>query len=58
MDPMAFGRCSLQRSKDVTSLMGAGKTALSGRSQKATVVGWFKSARQSGSSDGLQVCVI
>jgi hypothetical protein len=47
-----------QRSKDVLSLMGAGKAALHGRSQEATVVVWLKSARQSGSSDGLRVSVI
>jgi hypothetical protein len=47
-----------QRSKDVLSLMGASKAALRARSQEATVGAWLKSARQSGSSDGLQVCVI
>ncbi len=47
-----------QRSKDVFSLMGASKAALRARSQEATVGAWLKSARQSGSSDGLQVCVI
>jgi hypothetical protein len=45
-------------SKDVSSLMGASKAALDGRSQEATVGGWLKSARQSGSSDGLRVSVI
>ena len=55
--------CSLpatqgQRSMDVSSLMGASQAMLRGRSQEATVGGWLKSARQSGSSDGLQVCVI
>jgi hypothetical protein len=38
--------------------MGANKAALHDRSQGATVVVWLKSARQSGSSDGLRVCVI
>jgi hypothetical protein len=47
-----------KRSKDVLSLMGASKAALRARSQEATVGAWLKSARQSGSSDGLQVCVI
>jgi hypothetical protein len=46
------------RSKDVSSLVGARKAALRGRSQEATVGGWLKSARLSGSSDGLQVSVI
>ena len=40
----------LERSKDVLSLMGAGKAALRGRSQEATIAAWLKSARQSGSS--------
>ena len=48
----------LERSKDVFILMGANKAALHDRSQGATVVVWLKSARQSGSSDGLRVCVI
>jgi hypothetical protein len=47
-----------QRSKDVSCLMAACKAALRGRSQEATVNEWLKSARQSGSSDGLQVSVI
>jgi hypothetical protein len=47
-----------ERSKDVSSLMGTSKAALRGRSQEATVGGWLKSARQSGSSDGLRVSVI
>ncbi len=47
-----------QRSKGVSSLMDASKAALRGRSQEATVGGWLKSARQSGSSDGLRVSVI
>jgi hypothetical protein len=47
-----------QRSKDVSCLMGTCKAALRDRSQEATVGGWLKSARQSGSSDGLRVCVI
>ncbi len=47
-----------QRSKDVSCSMGTCKAALRHRSQEATVVGWLKSARQSGSSDGLRVCVI
>ena len=48
----------LERSKDVTCLTGASKAVLHGRSQEATVGGWLKSARQSGSSDGLRVSVI
>jgi hypothetical protein len=48
----------LERSKDVSSLMGASKAALRDRSQGATVGAWLKSARQSGSSDGLRVSVI
>jgi len=59
------GRCDpcvpasdLERSKDVTCLTGASKAVLHGRSQEATVGGWLKSARQSGSSDGLRVSVI
>jgi hypothetical protein len=47
-----------KRSKDVTCLTGASKAVLHGRSQEATVGGWLKSARQSGSSDGLRVSVI
>ena len=47
-----------QRSKDVSFLMGASKAALQGSSQEATVNAWLKSARQSGSSDGLRVSVI
>ena len=47
-----------QRSKDVSCSMGTRKAALRHRSQEATVGAWLKSARQSGSSDGLQVCVI
>ena len=47
-----------QRSKDVWSLAGASKAALPVRSQEATVDAWLKSARQSGSSDGLRVSVI
>lgn len=47
-----------QRSKDVPSLTGAGKSAWRDHSQTATVVTWLKSARQSGSSDGLRVSVI
>ena len=47
-----------QRSKDVSCSMGTCKAALRHRSQGATVGGWLKSARQSGSSDGLRVCVI
>jgi hypothetical protein len=47
-----------ERSKDVSFLMGASKAALQGRSQEATVDAWLKSARQSGSSDGLRVSVI
>lgn len=47
-----------KRSKDVSSLMGASKAVLRGRSQVATVGGWLKSARQSASFDGLRVCVI
>jgi hypothetical protein len=47
-----------QRSKDVSSLKGASKAALRCRSQAATVGVWLKSARQSGSSNGLRVCVI
>ncbi len=47
-----------QRSMDASSLLGASQAMLRGRSQEATVGGWLKSARQSGSSDGLQVCVI
>ena len=46
------------KSKDVSCLMGTCKSALRNRSQEATVGGWLKSARQSGSSDGLRVCVI
>ena len=45
-------------SKDVSFLMGNGKAALRGRSQETTVGGRWKSARQSGSSDGLRVSVI
>ena len=48
----------LKRSKDVWSLAGASKAALPVRSQEATVDAWLKSARQSGSSDGLRVSVI
>ena len=48
----------LERLKDVSCLMGICKAALRNRSQEATVGGWLKSARQSGSSDGLRVCVI
>jgi hypothetical protein len=48
----------LERSKDVTCLAGASKAVLHGRSQEATVGGWLKSARQSGSFDGLRVSVI
>jgi hypothetical protein len=48
----------LERSKDVSCLMGTCKAALRDRSQEATVDAWLKSARQSGSSDGLRVCVI
>ncbi len=48
----------LERSKDVSCSMGTCKAALRDRSQEATVGGWLKSARQSGSSDGLRVCVI
>ena len=56
-------KCSLpatqgQRSKYVLSLMGAGIAALRERSQEATLGTWLKSAKQSGSSDGLRVCVI
>jgi hypothetical protein len=47
-----------ERSKDVWTLAGASKAALPVRSQKATVDAWLKSARQSGSSDGLRVSVI
>ena len=47
-----------QRSKDVSCSMGTCKAALRDRSQGATVGGWLKCARQSGSSDGLRVCVI
>jgi len=47
-----------KRSKDVSSLNGASKAALRCRSQAATVGVCLKSARQSGSSDGLQVSVI
>jgi hypothetical protein len=47
-----------QRSKDVSCSMGICKAALRHRSQGATVGGWLRSARQSGSSDGLRVCVI
>jgi hypothetical protein len=47
-----------ERSRDVSCLMGTCKAALRNRSQEATVGGWLKSARQSGSSDGLRVCVI
>ena len=45
-------------SKDVPSLMGASGSPPRDSSQEATVGGWLKSARQSGSSDGLQVSVI
>jgi hypothetical protein len=38
--------------------MGTGKAALCDRSPEATVGAWSKSARQSGSSDGLRVSVI
>ena len=38
--------------------MGAGKAALRDRSQEVTVGKWLKSARRSGSSDGLRVSVI
>ena len=38
--------------------MGASKAALRDRSQGATVSAWLKSAKQSGSSDGLRVSVI
>jgi hypothetical protein len=48
----------LERSKAVLPLMGAGEAALRCRSQGATVGAWLKSARQSGSSDGLRVSVI
>jgi hypothetical protein len=48
----------LERSKDVSSLKGASKAALRCRSQAATVGVCLKSARQSGSSNGLRVCVI
>ena len=48
----------LERSKDVSTLMGAARAALRGRSQVATLDGWLKSARQSGSSDGLRISVI
>lgn len=48
----------LERSKDVPSLMGASGSPPRDSSQEATVGGWLKSARQSGSSDGLQVSVI
>lgn len=44
--------------KDVSSLKGASKAALRGRSQAATVGVWLSSDRQSGSSTGLRVCVI
>jgi hypothetical protein len=47
-----------QRSKAVLPLMGPGEAALRCRSQGATVGAWLKSARQSGSSDGLRVSVI
>jgi hypothetical protein len=42
----------IKSSKDVSSLMEAGKAALRDRSEEATVGGWLKSARQGGSSDG------
>ncbi len=48
----------LERSKDVATLKGPSTAALRRRSQQATVGGWLKSARQSGSSDGLRVSVI
>jgi hypothetical protein len=47
-----------RRSKNVPCLREVSKAALRGRSQGATVGGWLKSARQSGSSDGLRVSVI
>jgi hypothetical protein len=58
MDAKAIPASDLERSKDVTCLTGASKAVLHGRSQEATVGGWLKSARQSGSSDGLRVSVI
>jgi hypothetical protein len=56
--PSSLPATQRQRSKDVTCLTGASKAVLHGRSQEATVGGWLKSARQSGSSDGLRVSVI
>lgn len=47
-----------QRSKDMSSFMGASNASLHGRSQEATVVGWLKFSGQRGSSVGLQVSVI
>lgn len=47
-----------ERSKDVPSLMGASGSPPRDSSQEATVGVWLKSAKQSGSSDGLRVSVI
>ena len=47
-----------QRLKDVSSLMGVGNAVLRECSQVATIGGLMKPARQSGTSDGLRVCVI
>ena len=56
--PRFLPASDLERSKDVSCLMGDSKAVLHGRSHKATVGGWLKSARQSGSSDGSRVSVI
>lgn len=56
----ALHACPLvgQRLKDVSSLMADGNAVLRECSQMATFIGWLRSARQSGLSDGFRVCVI
>jgi len=57
--PRSMPASDLERSKDASSLAGAPASeccVLVARG--ATVGGWWKSARHSGSSDGLRVSVI